>query len=134
MKKMITSLFVVIMLCSCGMTPMDLLSEKPSLEVNAQIAKNAELDKSVIKVESGKTEQNADEISNDTSYTADTVTQITEHIPPWIIGVLMLFAGWLIPDPKQCVTGMNNALRQIIVEPIKGIANFILLSLGRERL
>ena len=126
--------------CSMMPSPVDLLMpDKPSIEVNAAIGKNVEQDKSVIKIESGKTtKQEAEKISNDTAYTAEVVNQVSEHIPPWILGLLILFAGWLIPEPSKCANiGKDiifGALNGLIVKPIKGIADFVLLLFGRERL
>jgi hypothetical protein len=139
----IRGLFLAIMLvligtssgCSMIPSPLDLLTpDKPSIELNANVGKNVEQDKSVIKIESGQTtKQEAETISNDTSYKAETVQQITEHIPPWILGLLILFAGWVIPDPSKCVIGVKSVLHDVIVKPITGIANFILMLFGREQ-
>jgi hypothetical protein len=122
--------------CSMIPSPLDLLTpDKPSIELNANVGKNVEQDKSVIKIESGQTtKQEAEAISNDTAYNADTIQQVTEHIPPWILGLLILFAGWVIPDPSKCVVGVKSILSNIFVVPLKGFANFILLLFGKEKL
>lgn len=106
-----------------------LFSEKPKIEANVNVGKNVKQDKSQIKIETGTTEQTADNISNDTAYTADTVNQITQDIPPYIIILLVLGFGWLIPDPLQTYRGLKFLLYDItqsfIVLPIKGVFSLI---------
>jgi len=107
-----------------------LMGKKPSIEANVNIGKTVDQEKNNIKVEQGKTEQTADQISNDTSYQAKTITQITQDVPPYIIGLLILGFGWLIPEYEKCYSGVKWVLYDIvhglIVNPIKGITNFIL--------
>ena len=72
--------------CSALSGMSSLFGKKPSVEVNANVGKNVKQEKSQVKIETGKTEQTADNISNDTSYQAKTITQITQDVPPYIIG------------------------------------------------
>lgn len=136
MKKMIKSLVVAItLMASLGLSgcssinPLSVLTEKPSVELNANVGKNVKQDKSVISAESGKTEQTADEISNDTAYTADKITQITEQMPPWMFGVVILLAGLAIDGKGFVVT-----VRSDVISLLKFPFNFILAILGREKL
>ncbi len=102
--------------------------KKPSIEANVNVGKNVKQDKSQIKVETGKTEQTADNISNDTSYQAKTITQITQDIPPYIIALLILGFGWLIPSPMECYRGFKflvyDITQSFFVVPGKAIIRF----------
>lgn len=102
--------------------------KKPSIEVNANVGKNVKQEKSQVKIETHKTEQTAENISNDTSYQAKTINQITQDIPPYIIGLLILGFGWLIPDPMQCYKGVKFLIYDItnsfFVVPGKAIIRF----------
>ena len=120
------------------MNPLALLSEKPSVEVNANIGENVKQEKSTLKLEQGKTEQTADEISNDTKYEADVINQITENVPIEYLLIMVLLAGWAVPAPKECYNSAKwlvvDVFQTIVVVPIKGVANFTLLLLGRNKL
>jgi hypothetical protein len=121
-----------------ALDPLSILKEKPSLEVNANVGKNVKQEKSVVSVEQGATSQTADEISNDTSYTADTVNQITKNVPIEYLLIMVLLGGWCIPSPKETYNGtkwlITDILKSTIYNPTKGIANFILALFGREKL
>ena len=131
-------IMILFVMTGCAtLNPISALTDTPKLEVNAQIAKNAEQDKSVVKVESGKTEQKADTISNDVKYTADTVQQISNQMPMWMFATVMILAGWAIPTPKECLLGLGivlNGAGKVVAAPFKGVANFILMLFGRETL
>ena len=148
MKTIIkTSIKTVLLTVVCGLmlhgcaslNPFSFLEEKPQLEVNANVGKNVNQDKATVKVETGKTEQTADRISNDTKnvYTAGTVNQIAERIPPYIIILLVLAFGWCIPDPTVCYKGVKYVIGDIanhlIITPIRAVANFILALFGRNK-
>lgn len=111
--------------------------KKPSIEVNANVGKNVKQDKSQIKIETGKTEQTADTISNDVSYKAKTINQITQNIPPYIIGLLILAFGWVIPDPIHCYKAIKFLIYDItnsfFVVPGKAILRFFMSLFGREK-
>lgn len=102
--------------------------KKPSIEVNANVGKNVKQEKAQLKVETGKTEQTAENISNDTSYQAKTINQITQDIPPYIIVLLILAFGWIIPDPSVCYKGFKfivyDVTQSFFVVPGKAIINF----------
>ena len=119
--------------CS-ALNPLDVLSpDKPKIEVNAQVAKNAKLEKSNIKLDSNNTNQTADTISNDTKQTADNIKNITQNMPPWVLMLIVVLAA-LAFDSKEFIKGIKSSIRDIFIVPIKGVANFILLILGREKL
>ena len=103
-------------------------TKKPSIEVNANVGKNVKQEKAQLKIETHKTEQTAENISNDTSYQAKTITQITQDIPPYIIGLLILGFGWLIPDPMQCYKGFKflvyDITQSFFVVPGKAFIRF----------
>jgi len=105
-----------------------LFGKKPSTEVNANVGKNVKQEKAQLKVETGKTEQTAENISNDTSYSAKTITQITQDIPPYIIALLILGFGWLIPSPMECYRGFKflvyDMTQSFFVVPGKAIIRF----------
>ena len=45
-----------------------------------------------------------------TAETIDTVSQIsnviTNNIEPWVLGVIILLAGWAIPSPMEMIRGL----------------------------
>ena len=79
---------------------------KPSVEVNAKVGKNVKQDKSMVKVETGTTNQNADTISNDTSYQADTVNQITNNLTPLQLLLMLICAGAALPSFRDMYLGL----------------------------
>ena len=143
MKRTMVPLLVVLSLQGCstlGSLTSVLTPDKPSIEVNAQVAKNAEQEKSVIKLESGGTKQTADTISNSTSTTsnADVINQIANEMTWWQYLAVIVCAGVALPSWKELYTGVKVVLSDtagaFIVNPIKGVANFVLLILGKEKI
>lgn len=142
MRKLYTTMFILLIQSCSSVNPLSMLSpDKPSIEVNAQIAKNAEQDKSVIKLEQGGTKQTADSISNDTRYEASVVNQITQNMTPFQITVLLftsLFVGWLLPDPVRVGVAVDKFIKYVfkgvVIYPIKSVANFVLVAMGRSEL
>lgn len=129
-----SAVFLLLILPACqSFNPLDLA--KPQVELNANVGENVKQEKSQIKVEQGKTEQTAETISNDNAYKADTITQITEHIPSEVLFLLILFAGWVIPSPGETYRGMTSLVGGIwtalIVSPVRGFGNFLLKLLNR---
>ena len=126
----------------CAMNPLSaLMPDKPSIELNANVGKNVKQEKAAVKIETGKTEQTAETISNDTKYEAKTISQITNQMPMWMFAVVILLAGWAIPTPRECMLGVKSLVNSsagvvgnILVTPCKGAANFILLLCGRDKL
>jgi len=102
--------------------------KKPSIEVNANIGKNVKQEKAQLKIETGKTEQTAETISNDTSYQAKTVNQITQDMPPWMFFVIIGLAGLAI-DGK----GFIYQVRSDVVGLLRFPFDFILDVMGRKR-
>lgn len=115
---------------SCSLTPLDLIKPTPDVEVNAQVAKSAEIQKSVVAIDQGAVKQTADEISNDTHFKAQTVNQITNQLTPFQLVMLCLFAGWALPDPVRCYAGIKyvtvDIFKGVVVYPIASTAKFIL--------
>lgn len=136
MKKVLTVLTLLFALQGCAsLNPLSIMTQKPSVEVNAQVAKNAKQEKNIAKVEQGTTNQNADQISNDTSYKADTVNQITNSLTPFQLMIICLLAGWAVPDPARCYSGVRyivvDVLRGFIVYPLKSFSGFVLQLFGK---
>lgn len=128
-----------LLLTSCAsLNPLDFFKDEPKIETNLNVGKNVQQEQSKLKIEQGKTEQKADNISNDTQYSANKITQITQNIPIWYLLLAVLLGGWVIPSPKECYSGVKvlttELFNGIIITPVKGIANFILVMFGREKL
>lgn len=142
MKQIIMISMMLFMVGCASLNPLDIIKEKPGIEVNAAVGKNVEQEKSLVKMDSGKDiKQEAETISNDTKYKADTIEQITNQMPPWMFFVVIFLAGWAIPDPKVCFGATKNVICEITVgvgkalsAPFRGIANFILLLFNREKM
>jgi uncharacterized protein YcfL len=134
MRKYLTIALVALSLCSCSaLDAMNILNpDKPSVEVNANVGKNVEQEKSNIKIEQGtkQVKQDADTISNDTAYKADVINQITQNIPVEYIIIMVFLGGWAIPSFSSCVKATKDftadVLKSLVVNPIKGLASFIL--------
>lgn len=139
MRKFVTATILVLTLTSCAaLDAIDILKPaKPSIGVSAQVGKTNEMEKSNIKAESGKTEirQDAEEISNDTSYSAETIKQITQNVPIEYLLIVVLLAGWAIPSPKESYQGgkriVSDIWQGLIVDPVKGVGGFILKVFNR---
>lgn len=139
MKRLLLSLVLCFSVISCAsLNPLDILNpDKPSLEVNAQVGKTNEQEKNNIKVESGKQEikQEADKISNDHNYTAETIENITQNLPIEYLVIMLFLAGWIIPTPKETFSiGKRivvDVFDALIITPIKAIADFILKLFGK---
>lgn len=145
MKKVALTFVLLFTLGGCAAT--DLIGmitpDKPSIEANANVGKNVEQEKSTVKMENGNTtnKQEAESISNDTKYEAQSIQQITNDVPPWMFGLIILLAGWAIPTPKECfamlkgiVGSVSAPMRRGVTTVFKGSANFVLLLFGKERL
>lgn len=129
-------LIVIVMLSSlggCALTDLNPFDE-PKLEVNAAVGKNVKQEKAQIKVETGK--QEAERISNDTAQTAETIRNVTQNVPLEFMLLFALLAGWAIPDPKKCATGLyigvTSVWNALIVTPIRGFGDWVLRLLGRS--
>lgn len=139
MRKLITALLVSFLLCSCSaLDAVSLISpSKPSIEVNANVGKNVEQEKSNVKIEQGGSEvkQDAETISNDTAYTAKSIQQITQNIPIEFLLIAVLLGGWAIPTPKETYHGIkvviSDVFSTLLVKPFKGSAEFVLRLFGR---
>ena len=131
-KIIIAGILVILCFMATGCSSLGglgaMFGKKPSIEVNANVGKTVKQEKNQVKIESGKTEQTADQISNDTTYQAKTITQVTQDIPPYIIGLLILGFGWIIPDPSVCYKGIKfliyDMTQSFFVVPGKAIIRF----------
>lgn len=130
MKNVVATILFISLIQGCStLNPLKILNDKPSIEVSAQVAKNAEQEKSLIKLESGNTEQKADSISNDTAYQAEVFNQITNSLTALQLGIICLLAGWAIPDPIRCYSAFKYVVVDVfkgVSYPFKALANFIL--------
>jgi len=47
--------------------------------------------------------------------TVDTINQtssvVTNEMEPWVLGVIILLAGWAIPSPTEMIKGIANLFR-----------------------
>lgn len=116
-------LAVTLFISGCSLTPFNPFADEPKLEVNAAAGKNVKQEKAKIKVEQGG--QEAETISNDTKQMADTISNVTQNIPVEYLLILVLMAGWAIPDPGKCLSAL-------VVTPCRGVADFILKLFGRS--
>lgn len=130
----------------CSLT--DFVKPKPSVEANAQVGKenHQKNEDNQFKIESGTTEQKANAISNDTSYKADVVNQITSNLNWWQMVLIVVLAGVALPSWKELGAGFKYSVIEIykgvrfmmidlfslILVPCKGIRDFILELLGKK--
>ena len=125
---------ICFLLGSCSsINPLSVFTPKPQLEVNANLGKNVEQDKSMIKVENGKTEQKADAISNDTEIKAETINNIANKLEWW--QWLIILALILTVDATTIYTGIKAVLvdaLQLIVVPCKAFRDFVLALFGKS--
>ena len=121
--KVIAAFIATLFISGCSLTPFNPFADEPKLEVNAAVGKNVKQEKSKIKVEQGG--QEAETISNDTKQMADTISNVTQNIPVEYLLILVLMAGWAIPDPGKCLTAL-------VATPCRGVADFILKLFGRS--
>ena len=140
MFKKLTALSLLFLMTSCAsLNPLDVLNPaKPSLEVSAQVGKTNEQETNNIKVEEGRTEvkQEADSISNDKNYNADKIENIVQGMSKFELALFTLLAGIAIPSYKVLYGGIktiiSDTFNSVIINPIRGIAGFILKLLGRK--
>jgi hypothetical protein len=146
---LIIVLIVILFLqgCSSLLNPLDVFKEEPKIETNVQLGKSNESESNKLKLEqSGDTvRQDAENISNDTSYQADVVNQITKNLGFWELALLVVCAGFAIPSYKEVANGTVAVttvaykglkiviadILNLIVIPVKGIRDFILTLFGK---
>ncbi|AFK66637.1 hypothetical protein COPG_00041 [Colwellia phage 9A] len=141
MRKFLIIALMALSVQGCAsMNPLSLLKpDKPSIEANVQLAKNAEQEHNALKVENGNTEikQEAEKISNDTKteIKADIVNQITnsmtlDQMITFIImyGAACFCVGVLCPDVPRLYGAIKYVIKDvfygIIVKPIKGVFDY----------
>lgn len=125
-----------VLISSCtSLNPLSMLTPKPQLEVNANLGKNVEQDKSMIKVESGKTEQKADNISNDSQVNAETINNIANKLEWWQWLAILICVGAALPSFKEMYSGFKIVLidaLQLIVIPCKAFRDFVFVLFGKS--
>lgn len=131
MKRVLLIILLAISGCS-SINPLSLLNpSKPSIEANVNMGKNVEQEKSNVKLETGtkNVKQDAETISNDTKYKADSIKQITQNIPPYIIYIVIALSGLAI-DGKGFILSFKSDLAGICKFPF----NFILRFFNKQEL
>ncbi len=124
-KIIILSAAITLLTSCAAWDALNVFQPKPSVELNANLGKNIKQDKSNLKVDGGgNTEQTADNITNNdkTEYKADSINQTTEKIPPYIIIMLILFAGWAIPSlgvTLKYLGGMITKTAKFVASPFR---------------
>ena len=130
MKITILGLLLLLLNGCSSVNPLSVISPKPQLEVNANVGKNVSQEKSLGKVEVTSSNQTADEISNDTTYDADVVNQITNNLTWWQMLMMIICAGAALPSFKEMYAGVKIIIGDIlycfIVYPIKNTSEFLL--------
>ncbi len=135
------ALLVCFTLEGCALTnPLDMFSEKPKIETNVALGKNVQTEKNHLKLEQGtaNSKQEAKDggkIENGNQQ-ADMIKNITQNIPVEYLLIMVLIAGWAIPNPSQCYTSIKVIVSDIFTHalklPLKGMCNFVLLLFGRD--
>lgn len=115
---------------SCSMlNPLDAILPKPSIDVTAQVAEVATSDKSVLKIETGTTTQKADVISNDTTYKANTIQNITNSLTWWQMLLIVVLASGALPSYKemyQAIVYVTKDMFKAVIYPFRALGVFIL--------
>ena len=150
MKRAAIFLALSLTLSGCVLTSLNPFSSKPSVDISANVGKNVEQEKNNIKLEQGttNTKQEAEKISNDTSYKADVVNQIANELTWWQLVAIIVLAGVALPSWRELGVGIKAILVEsykglrfvitdlcsLVVVPIKGLGNYLLVLFGRDRL
>lgn len=129
MGRVILVMLLGLLTGSCAsLNPLDIINpDKPSLEVNAQVGKNNEQEKSNIKVESGKKEvrQEAERISNDKIYAADKIENVIQGMSLIEFLIVLCLAGVALPNWKDLYIGVKTVIGDVwgavVVTPAKAV-------------
>jgi len=117
MKRLLPCLLVLPLLTGCSALSAFLPSfgDGPSVDANAQIGKENTQQIVGNQTDAGGEAQVADQANR-----VDGTQIINEDLPPWLIGLLILLAGWAIPTPMEMAMGIVNFFRILFgKEPIK---------------
>ncbi len=150
MKWLKVLLFTALISGSSGcasLNPLDILNPSKGVEVSANVGKNVEQEKNNIKLEQGTTttKQEAETISNDTSYKSDVVNQITNELTWWQWLLILACVGAALPSWREMGVGVKVAVSEgykglrfiaidicnLLVVPVRGFGDWILKALGR---
>jgi len=107
MVKNLTIVLLILLLSSCGKSPLSLLTGGgPNVAANTQIGKT---NNQTI----GTTRNNAPSVSVRPQARVDTVDQSSKtinEIQPWVLVLLVL--GWLLPSPNEIFRNIANSIRR----------------------
>lgn len=123
----IVSLCVLLASCSVMDASRLLDPSKPTYDVTAQVGKTNNQEKNNIKLETNGKEykQDAERISNDHNYTADSIKNITQGMSTFELLILVVLAGVAIPTTAQIYSGIKVVIGDIwtglIIRPLKDI-------------
>ena len=117
MKILVLVLALSLSGCSTWGMVSGLFGDDSGTEVNtnAQIGKENTQNTAVVQTNAGDDAQLADQANKVTG------TQIiNEELPPWVLILIALLAGWAIPSPMEMALGIVNFFRIIFgKEPFK---------------
>jgi prepilin-type N-terminal cleavage/methylation domain-containing protein len=115
--KSLAAASLLFVLASCAsLNPFDMLNpDKPSLEVSAQVGKTNEIERSNIKLESGKQEikQEAEKITNDNNYTAESMENIVQGMSLVELLIVIVLAGIAIPSIDKVYKGIKVVISDV---------------------
>lgn len=128
-KKMAQIVSLCVLLASCSVMDAARILDptKPSYDVTAQVGKTNNQEKNNIKLETNGKEykQDAEQISNDNNYTADSIKNITQGMSTFELFILIVLAGVAIPTTAQIYSGIKVVIGDIwtglIIKPLKDI-------------
>ena len=110
MLRVLSSLCLILLLSSCGLTSLPFLggNSGPTVNANAQIGKE-----NTQQVVAQQTTQDAgrDIVTETKEVEADSIEDLTiknTNIPVWVM--LLLILGWLLPTPTQIGQGIYTLL------------------------
>lgn len=117
MRRVIPYLLILPLLTGCSALSALLPSfgDGPSVNANAQVGKENTQQIVGSQTEAGGEAQVADQANR-----VEGTQIINEDLPPWLIGLLILLAGWAIPTPMDMALGIVNFFRILFgKEPLK---------------
>jgi predicted small lipoprotein YifL len=115
MKKVISSLCLILLLSSCGLTGLNPFSSKGGPTVNANVLAGKENTQQVV-AQQNRQDAGRDIVTTEITKEVETERveklQITKtNIPPWVL--LLLILGWLLPTPTQIGMWFGNLFLSI---------------------
>jgi len=110
--KLLASLILVTSLTGCstlGAIGSFFGSDGPSVNANTQIGKENTQNGIV----GSQTKAEGEAQVADQANRVQGTQIINEDVPPWLLGILILLAGWAIPSPMEMARGIINFIRMI---------------------